>query len=80
MNVYPNPVSDVFYMDFESDKALALQIDIYDAVGRKVISGESVQVMGSTTHSIDATKLTAGTYFIRISNGVNLVTSKILKF
>lgn len=80
MNVYPNPVSDVFYMDFESDRILDLQIEIYDAVGRKVIGGESIQVLGSATHSIDATKLTAGTYFIRITNGVNTTTSKILKF
>lgn len=80
MNVYPNPVSDVFYMNFESDRALNLQIDIYDAMGRKVIGGESVQVSGSSTHSIDASKLTSGTYFVRITDGVNAATSKILKF
>jgi hypothetical protein len=80
MNVYPNPVSDIFHMDFESDKALDLQIEIYDAIGRKVIGGESIQVMGRSTHSIDATKLAAGTYFVRITNGFNTITSKILKF
>lgn len=80
MNIYPNPVSETFFIELVSNQALELQIEIFDTRGRKVVSAGTVNVMGNVTYPVDASELAAGTYFVRIISGSNTATSKVLKF
>lgn len=80
MNIRPNPVSDKFFIELVSSENLELQIEIFDATGRKVVNGGTISVMGTVNHPVDATQLAAGTYFVRIISGSNTATTKVLKF
>ena len=80
MDIFPNPVSGTFFIELTTSESLDLDIEIFDVTGRKVISEGTISVMGNTSHPIDASNLTTGAYFVRITNGSSTVTTKVLKF
>ncbi len=64
LQFYPNPVPDNAILSFHSKIATNIQYSIYNAQGQQVMS-QSIQAQkGQNTHSIQATHLPAGSYFI----------------
>ena len=74
--VYPNPFSNHFIVEF-SDASQIYLIDLYDLMGRKVLSK---RVVNAYQIDIDAEKLSASTYTMNITaqNG-NIEHYKMLK-
>ena len=70
VNVYPNPVSDILYLDTKDNWTKA---EIYDIAGRIVrsifLNGRSINVSG----------LESGTYFIRLKDGDSVGLVKFVK-
>ncbi|MDW5290819.1 T9SS type A sorting domain-containing protein [Formosa sp. PL04] len=71
--VYPNPVSDIITIDFNSTSTAKMQI--IDYLGKTVISDE----IQNGTKSIDLSHLSSGLYFIKVSNQQETFTRKIIK-
>jgi uncharacterized repeat protein (TIGR01451 family) len=67
---YPNPVTDVLYLDTNENWTKA---DIYDIAGRIM---RSISLDGS---SIDVSQLESGTYFIRLKEGEKVGLVKFVK-
>jgi subtilisin family serine protease len=72
--VYPNPVSSSAYVVIESD-ASSLEAALYDMSGRQLMR----QTMTSGVNNLDMQAYASGCYFIRINDGKNIITKKIIK-
>ncbi|MBW7941319.1 MAG: T9SS type A sorting domain-containing protein, partial [Candidatus Kuenenia stuttgartiensis] len=73
IKIYPNPASDILYVDgLEADAT----IELFDIVGRKVKAMQTV----NNRESIDISMLQPGNYIIRITNAEGrIMTGKVLK-
>ncbi len=69
-NIYPNPVTDVLYLDTNENWTKAEIYDISGRIMRSVsLNGQSVEVNG----------LESGTYFIRLKDGEKVGLVKFVK-
>ncbi|MBP5663257.1 MAG: T9SS type A sorting domain-containing protein, partial [Bacteroidales bacterium] len=72
--VYPNPVSSSAYVVIESD-ASNLEAMLYDMSGRQLMR----QTVTSGVNHLDMQAYAPGCYFIKIYDGKNIITKKIIK-
>ena len=70
VNIYPNPVTDILYLDTKDNWTKA---EIYDVAGRIM---RSASLNGQ---SIDVSGLESGTYFIRLKDGEKVGLVKFVK-
>ena len=70
INAYPNPVSDILYLDTNENW---IKVDIYD------IAGRITRTVSLNGQSIDVSELESGTYFIRLKDGERLGLVKFVK-
>ena len=69
ISIYPNPVSDIVYIDGSSSQ---LKIVVFDILGKQVLNK-------SNTNTINVSLLSKGVYFIKVSDGINSSTKKFIK-
>ena len=69
ISIYPNPTSDLVYIDGNYTN---LNVVVYDILGKQLMK-ESV------TNSIDISQLEKGVYILKLSDGVKLTTKRIIK-
>ena len=69
INVYPNPATNVINVA----NAENAQVSVFDINGKLMVSVESA----SANQTIDASNFANGLYFVRITDGNNVVTKKI---
>jgi hypothetical protein len=78
INVYPNPSTGDFYIDFTSVDILGTSaISITDARGSEIYTQSVMVEKGSNVFHIDNMEAAPGIYYIKVSNGTN--TSNIVK-
>ena len=74
IKVYPNPVKDILFLDFNDIYAKNATIKLLDATGREV----NVKIVKNINNAyIDMTKLSNGIYLLKISLNGNSITKKI---
>jgi hypothetical protein len=75
ISVYPNPSSDIIYIDYTTDiRNDKITYSITDIYGRELLANKY------TSHEmVDISTLTDGVYFIRILSGTSVVTQKFVK-
>jgi hypothetical protein len=65
-SIYPNPVQNNLSLNFNSDKAEAVQVEIISNEG-KVIATQQIQLAaGASTQSINTASLSNGEYYVRL--------------
>jgi Leucine-rich repeat (LRR) protein len=69
LSVYPNPTSDIVYIDGNYTQ---LKVIVYDILGKQVMNKP-------ITNSIDISHLGNGVYILQLSDGVKLTTQRIIK-
>ena len=69
ISIYPNPTSDIIYIDGNYSQLKAV---VYDILGKQVMN-EPI------TDHIDISQLDKGVYILKLSDGVKLTTQRILK-
>ena len=69
LSVYPNPTSDIVYIDGNYTQ---LKVVVYDILGKQVMNK-------SITNSIDISHLGNGVYILQLSDGAKLTTKRIIK-
>jgi hypothetical protein len=70
-NIYPNPTSS--HLTIERENAISATIDLYNAMGMHIATYETLE----NTYEINVSALSAGTYFIRLTEGA---TSSVKSF
>ena len=66
VNVYPNPAKHTLQLQIDSDRKLALQMDIVTQDGKVVVSSNIAVTEGSISRSINIATLPRGTYILRV--------------
>jgi len=79
--VFPNPVEDIFQLEFSLPEKYLLEIAIYNAASQRIatlFNGEAKA--GNNTFTFNKNELPAGTYFIMIkdANQNQLANEKII--
>ena len=69
ISVYPNPTSDIVYIDGNYSQ---LKVVVYDILGKQVMNK-------SITNNIDISQLEKGVYILQLSDGAKLTTQRIIK-
>ena len=72
---YPNPTNSYLNIEQSGQSYKASSIKIYDCNGRLVLS----QISENNTTKININELKSGIYFIRISDGKNVLSKKFIK-
>lgn len=76
--LYPNPTNDQVTFSFVSENSNQINYQLYDLNGRLILDRTVENVMHiQETVSLD--RLSSGTYLLRISDGTNSMSSKIIK-
>ncbi len=71
LHMYPNPASDILYVDNLSGIAIDV-FEISDLAGRIIYSGNL-----NTGNSIDLSQIEAGNYLIKVISGEKIITDKL---
>jgi hypothetical protein len=77
IKAYPNPFGDTISLIINTTKDEAIQYTIYDILGRRVVQGKSENSNNSIT--IDTKNIQTGVYFVRIKQGNQEKSIKIIK-
>lgn len=65
MDIYPNPSTGVFTIDYALEKQVAMELSVFDMFGKQVLEAESIRTK-SGTRALDLSSEAEGVYFIRI--------------
>jgi hypothetical protein len=77
INLYPNPTSNFFYVEFDNPNFSRATIQIIDLLGKVVLAAENIH--GSNTSTIDIGHLPMGVYNIIINIGSHYSSKKLVK-
>lgn len=76
---YPNPFNPSTSITYQLPASVKVDLRVYDVLGREVaVVASGVQSAGSHTVRFDATSLSTGVYFYRLSAGTAMATMKML--
>ena len=79
MQNYPNPFNPTTTIEFSVNKNENISLQVYSITGELIsnlISNENY-TKGNYRITLDGSKLSSGTYFYKLSNGVNTLTKKM---
>ena len=78
VQIFPNPSKGLFNFKFNSRKKQNVQINILDALGKKIISDNLQWFMGEYSKEIDLTNNKKGVYFLEIEIDGGIINKKLL--
>ena len=76
--IYPNPASDILHIEFESATAISMEISVVDVSGKVLLSEPAKAVAGKFSKSISLSGWAQGTYWVRVSNGMEMVVKEFV--
>lgn len=80
LEIYPNPVADLTKVKYTASDNSRLTIDIFDLSGRKITTlVNEVKKPGMYTLDYNATQLPAGSYIMKLTNGVKSAHCKLIR-
>ena len=68
IDIYPNPVSDILYLNTDNEKAKSIQLSIFDITGRTIVKKSAEIHQGKENMSINISMLEKGMYILHITN------------
>ena len=77
--LYPNPVTQVLFIDYKASKMNELRVSISTVNGRQVYCKNHPVSTGSNCLSVPVHDLNNGIYFCRVSNGEQAFVQKLIK-
>lgn len=82
LNVYPNPIKDVFNLNVELFSSAAVVIELTDLTGRVIHVFHNAELQSGAhqlNFNLNSLDLVAGTYLLNIKIGEQTITRKIVK-
>lgn len=64
IRVYPNPTTNIVYLELQESQAGNYQLDVYDAAGRILHSSEGALQVGSNKLSVNLETYASGNYYL----------------
>jgi len=79
INIYPNPTSDILYIEFSGEMNDVLNITLINALGQIVTVQNNTDVInGKTVITIDVANFEAGTYLVKIATANQEITNPVI--
>jgi hypothetical protein len=75
--IYPNPFSDKFALEFKGLSQNTVTVYLFNATGQLILEKE--QLLADSKVEIDAKELPKGIYFVKLIDGKNQTTLKVIK-
>ncbi len=80
VSIHPNPAGDYVYVELLNQVTDLVIVKIYDMMGREVLSQSIETHSNQVTENVDISRLSAGTYLMRVENAGNtLFSTKLMK-
>ncbi len=79
VNVFPMPTSDKVTMQVSLPEHSNLTVSVTDVVGRLLQVSEMEIEKGLAEIQVDLTRFAAGTYFVKLNNGIEQLTEQVVK-
>lgn len=74
VDLYPNPFPDRFTVEVSGPPALPLKFEVIDVLGRRMLGG----TLKTPSTTVDASSLSSGAYFLRITDGSRVLTTQAI--
>lgn len=79
LKVYPNPANKMVYVDFISDRASMISVQVFNMTGDRVLAISDLNgIRGVNNLSINTESLSSGLYILQVQQGENRYTQRIL--
>lgn len=75
LNIYPNPSNGIFFIQMGDAFKANTKVEVFNVVGMKVF--ETLATAYKT--EIDLSAMKQGVYYVRVDDGQNIVTQKVMK-
>lgn len=75
--IYPNPFSDKFVIQFKGLSQNSVTVYLFNATGQLILEKE--QLLTESKIELDAKELPKGIYFVKLTDGKNQTTLKVIK-
>ena len=79
VKTYPNPFDKDLTVAVSIDKQAAIQIELIDLLGRQIYRSNTFYTEGVLSVPIAIKGLPNGTYFLKVSNGQEVIQQKVIK-
>ncbi|HYV91024.1 MAG TPA: T9SS type A sorting domain-containing protein [Chitinophagales bacterium] len=79
VNVYPNPLHDILWIEKQIDQPSDVSLSIYDLMGKKVFSSIEKSVDGNFSRQLNIANLPSGIYSLEVITNGEKSVSKIVK-
>ena len=77
LSAYPNPSQGNITIAFDAFAKQDASIQIFDMVGKMVMSTQYLALEGQNLVNLDVTKISTGSYILRVVSGSDVYTTKI---
>lgn len=74
--MYPNPLHDIFNIQFFAEKSTAVQVDVTDIAGKKILTKKVDVQSGITNYQLNLAAMSAGSYIISIKDNEGKMIEK----
>ena len=78
LRIYPNPATGTVNIEFANEQELTIRVNIYNALGKKLISKDLYNVRGKSHHSFDINQIPEGIYYLQLVTNKGTVTRKLV--
>ncbi len=78
LNIYPNPSSGIFVIDFPTTSDKECQVRVFSMEGKEVFQQVWKSPSLNTKHELDLSQLANGVYYISINQGEEMVKSPVI--
>jgi Zn-dependent metalloprotease len=79
VSVFPNPFENYLQLNYTAKNSSSLTVDVTDVLGRILLSSTNNILGGKGSVTIPASELSAGVYFVRLTQGRNSQAFKVVK-
>ena len=78
ISIYPNPAKNAATISYTGYSNESLTVSVIDVVGKTILNSTYNSIAGENKIALDLKNAYTGMYFVKISNGKNTVTKKII--
>lgn len=78
VNIFPNPLKDNLFIQLADHNSLSFNLTVTDLLGKTVVNQDIILESFKETKKIDVSGLKDGIYMLRISDGENIYTRKVI--
>ena len=75
-SIFPNPAKDIVELKFNKSISDKINISVYNIQGKLILN--SKRALQNSATQINVSSLKSGMYFLKVNDGVNDVTQKLI--